>query len=198
MATDAEAVLANLLHFYPMDGKTVLSVGAGGGQFAGYGRAARRVTAVDCDAAALTALAERVRTLGLEDRFILLDADFADVRERADVVLFEFALHEIADPGAALTHAADLAPDVLIIDHAPGSPWAHVVDETEKVERSWRAVEDRGVRREEEYDAVQRFATYQELYEKVKGQGAEALRRIEPCRGRSGITIPMAYKTARV
>jgi hypothetical protein len=196
MATDHQAILDNLLHFYPFGAKVVLAVGAGGGQLAGYGRAARSVIAVDNDATALASLRDRIATLGLEERFVLLKADFAEVEEHADVVLFEFALHEIADPGVALAHAAGLAPDVVIIDHAPGSPWAHVVDETEKVAAAWEAIEARGARRTQRYDAVQRFATYEELFEKVKGQGAEAIRRIERWRGCSEITIPMAYATA--
>ncbi len=52
MTTGLAALLDNLLRFYPFDGKVVLAVGAGGGQLAGYGRAAKRVIAVDHEAAA--------------------------------------------------------------------------------------------------------------------------------------------------
>jgi predicted RNA methylase len=124
MATDVAVVLANLLGFYEFDSKTMISVGAGGGQLAGYGRVAQKVIAVDPDGAALAALAERTRALGIEDRFVLVDKDFMAVSERADVVLFEFCLHEIPDHGGALAHATTLAPDIVVIDHAPGSPWA--------------------------------------------------------------------------
>jgi hypothetical protein len=196
MATDVAKVLANLLRFYEFDDKTMISVGAGGGQLAGYGRVARKVIAVDPDGAALAALAERTRALGIEDRFVLLEKDFMAVSERADVVLFEFCLHEIPDHGGALAHAAALAPDIVVIDHAPGSPWAHAVDETEKVAASWTEVAVRGMRRKEDFDAVQCFASYQELFDKVKSQGAEAVRRIERWRGRADITIPMAYRFA--
>ncbi len=196
MATDIAAVLANLLGFYRFEGKSVIAVGAGGGQLAEYGRAARSVIAVDRDGAALAALAERVRALDLEDRFTLLERDVMALDLRADVVLFEFVLHEIPDPGAALAHAATLAPDVVVIDHAPGSPWAHATDETEKVAASWRAVEARGVRRRSDHDAVQRFASHDELVRKVGGQGAEALRRAERWRGRTAIEIPMTYAVA--
>ena len=196
MATDVAAVLANLLAFYKFDDKTMISVGAGGGQLAGYGRVARKVIAVDPDGAALAALAERTRALGIEDRFALLEKDFMAVSERGDVVLFEFSLHELPDPAAALAHATTLALDIVIIDHAPGSSWADDVDETEKVAASWAAVAARGTRRTEDYHAVQRFASYQELFDKVKSQGAEAIRRIERWRGCADITIPMAYRTA--
>ena len=196
MATDVAAVLANLLAFYEFDDRTMISVGAGGGQLAGYGRVARKVIAVDPDGAALAALAERTRALGIEDRFVLLEKDFMAVTERADVVLFEFSLHEIPDHGGALAHAATLVPDIVVIDHAPGSAWAHMVDETEKIAASWAAVSARGTLRAEDYHTVQRFASYQELFDKVKSQGAEAIRRIERWRGCADITIPMAYRTA--
>lgn len=198
MATDLAMILENLLQFYGFDGKAMLCVGAGGGQLAGYGRVARKVIAVDCDGAALAALAERVRADGIEEKFVLVQEDFMAVTERADVVLFEFALHEMPDPGAALAHAATLAPDVVIIDHAPGSPWAHVIDEEEKIAASWKTVAGRGARRIQDHDAIQRFASYEELFQKIKGQGAEAIRRIERWRRSTDITIPMAYRTAQL
>ncbi len=196
MATDVGAVLDNLLRFYQFEDKVMLAVGAGGGQLAGYARVASKVIAVDPDPAALVALLDRARQLGIADRFVLVQADFMAVEERAEVVLFEFALHEIPDPGAALAHAASLAPDVVVIDHAPGSPWAHAVDETEKVAAAWEAIAARGVRRTDRYDTLQRFATYRELFDKVKVQGAEAVRRIERWRGCADIAIPMSYRTA--
>jgi len=198
MATDMALVLENLLRFYVFDAKVMICVGAGGGQLAGYGWVARKVIAVDPDGAALATLAERIRAVGIEDKFVVVQKDFMVVTERADVVLFEFALHEMLLPDAALARAGTLAPDVVIIDHAPGSPWAHVADEAEKVVASWEAVSARGVRRQEDYDAVQRFASYEELVQKIKGQGAEAIRRIEPWRGRTNITIPMAYRIAQL
>lgn len=198
MATDLAALLDNLLRFYPFDGKVVLAVGAGGGQLAGYGRAAQRVIAVDPDGAALAALAERIAALAISDRFALVANDFMAVDERADVVLFEFALHELPDPAAALAHAGALAPDTVVIDHAPGSPWAHAADEAEKVAAAWRAVADRGVRREAGFHAVQRFASYGELAKKLAGQGAEAMRRIERWRGCAEIAIPMGYRIAQL
>ncbi|HLE60371.1 MAG TPA: hypothetical protein VI700_02445, partial [Thermoanaerobaculaceae bacterium] len=82
MATDVTEVLADLLAFYEFDNKAMISVGAGGGQLAGYGRVARKVIAVDPDGAAPAALVERTRALGIEDRFALLEKDFMAVTER--------------------------------------------------------------------------------------------------------------------
>jgi len=198
VGTDVALVLENLLRFYRFDDRVMMSVGAGGGQLAGYGRAARKVIAVDSDATALAALRDRVRTLGIEERFAFVESDFMAVSERADVVLFEFSLHEMPDPGAALAHAATLAPDVVIIDHAPGSPWSHAADEAEKVAASWAAAMARGLGASQDFATVQRFATFDELHQKLKGQGPEAMRRIERWRGCADITIPMTYRIARL
>jgi SAM-dependent methyltransferase len=112
MATDVALVLENLLRFFRFDDTAMICVGAGGGQLAGYGRVARHVLAVDSDATALALLAQRIRELGIEEKFALAKKDFMAVTERSDVVLFEFCLHEMPDPGAALAHAATLAPDL--------------------------------------------------------------------------------------
>jgi predicted RNA methylase len=106
MATDVAVVLANLLGFYEFDNKIRISVGAGGGQFGGYGRVAQKVIAVDPDGAVLAALAERTRALGIGEKVVPLERDLMAVRARADVVLFEFSLHELHDPAAALARAA--------------------------------------------------------------------------------------------
>jgi hypothetical protein len=192
MATDIAEVLANLLGFYRFDDKIMIAVGAGAPVAGGRVPEGDRR---DSDAEALAALAERTGC-SASRIFVLVEKDFFAMTERADVVLFEFCLHEIADSGGALAHAATLAPDIVVIDHAPGTPWAHAVDETEKVAASWEAIEARGIRRMERFDVVQRFASYEELFEKVKGQGAEAIRRVERWRGCADITIPMAYRIA--
>jgi len=46
MATAIGLVLANLTHFYDFEGKAVIHVGAGGGQFVRSAEKARRVEAV--------------------------------------------------------------------------------------------------------------------------------------------------------
>ena len=53
MATDIAKVIANLASFYDFSNKSVVPVGAGGGQFIGYASDARHVVAVDPDTAAL-------------------------------------------------------------------------------------------------------------------------------------------------
>jgi predicted RNA methylase len=86
-------MVADLLGFYDLRDKTVLSVGAGGGQLIEYGRAAGKVLALDSDAQALEKLRENLRAAGLEDKFVPVLGDFFEVDLRADTVLFEFGLH---------------------------------------------------------------------------------------------------------
>jgi len=120
MATDIAKVIANLTSFYDFRNKSVVHVGAGGGQFIAYASDAYHVVAVDPDAAALEPLRAAIDRLGLGDRFTVRQAVFESLTDKADVVFFEFCLHEMNDPEAVLRHARTLAPEALVIDHAPG------------------------------------------------------------------------------
>ncbi len=191
MATDLKAILENLASFYSFEGKTVISVGAGGGQLIEYGRGARSVLAVDCDPQALETLKQRLRESGLEAVFTPLLADFLELEAKAEVVLFEFSLHEISAPEKALRHAKRLAPDVVIIDHFPGSPWAYLVSEEDKVMNSWNAIRRFPLRAEKKMETRHKFRDYNELYQKVKGQGDTSLQRIEEFRSSRNISVPM-------
>lgn len=196
MATDVGLVVRNLLDFYPFAGKTVVSVGAGGGQLVEYGRAARRVVAVDGDGEALGRLGDVLAAKGLAGRFELVCSDVLEVSARGDVVLFEFSLHEMPDPERALAHAGTLAPDVVVLDHAPGSEWAWHVVEEEKVERSAEAMRRLGVRAERLFLGEQRFTDHAELLAKVSVQGPLAVARAERFRGAGEIVIPFGYEVA--
>ncbi len=198
MATDVGRILENLLAFYDFKGKTVVAVGAGGGQLAGYGRPAKRVIAVDRDPAAMDKLKESSQRLGLSGRFEYWSGDFCTCDRQGDTVLFEFCLHEMDDPVAALNNARILAPDTVVIDHAPGSAWIYYGAEDDKVERSWRAVETFPVIRRSGHAAEQRFRDFRELHDKVSLQGEESLRRIEEFRGQADIVIPMSYALALI
>ena len=196
MATDVALVVRNLLDFYPFAGKTVVSVGAGGGQLVEYGREARKVLAVDQDAVALQRLAAGVRAQGLANCFELIHADFFAATARGDVVLFEFSLHEMPDPARALAHAKTLAADVVVLDHAPGSDWAVQTVEEEKVRASAEAMRRFGVRSERIVSAEQRFADHAELLAKVSSQGPLAVERSERFRGATDIVISFGYGIA--
>ncbi len=198
MATDIGLILERLNVFFNFSGKCVVAVGAGGGQMAGYARTMRKVLAVDRDLAAMQQLREAADRLGLQDRFEYWTGDFCDCDRRGDVVLFEFCLHEMEDPAKALVKAASLAPEIVVIDHAPGSQWSYFTAEDEKVKRSWQAVESLPITRQCSHAAAQRFNNYEELFEKVKSQGDESIRRIERFREQTSITIPMTYGLALI
>jgi predicted RNA methylase len=188
--------VANLVAFYDVADKTVVVVGAGGGQLIEYVRSARCVTAVDRDEAAIERLAARARETGLADRFTLVTSDFLDVRPRGDAVLFEFCLHMMMEPQRALAHAAELAPEVVVIGHAPGSRWSWYAAEDKGVEAAWKAAEERQIRRRRDVEAFQHFQDYAELEARLANQGSTSLERISPLRGQTAISIPMPYRLA--
>lgn len=198
MAADYRKMVADLLAFYDLEDKTILSVGAGGGQLVEYGRTARRVLALDSDEPALDKLRENLRSAGLEDKFEPVLADFFVADLKADVVLFEFSLHEMADPAAAVERARGLAPAVVVFDHGPGSPWSFIAGEENNVAAIWAALDRFPVIRTRMFEGTQVFGTYEELYQKVKGQGEPSLTRIDAYRGLTDIRIPMTYGLALI
>ncbi len=198
MATDIAAILRNVESFHPLAGMTVLHVGAGGGQFIGYAARARSVVAVDPDPDAVARLEAAVREARLGDRFRVVRAGLLDVTERAEVVFFEFCLHEIADPGAALAHARTLAPETLVVDHAPGSRWSWCCGEEEKVERSWAAVDAARPVVGARFLAEQRFRDFAELEAKLGDLPEPTPARIAEYRCRAGFAIAMPYRMALV
>ncbi len=197
MATDIRQIVVKLSRFYDFAGKTVIDVGAGGGQLVEYARPAARVFAVDHDAAALERLAARLPECGgLAEKFTLVASDLLEVRTRGDVVLLEFCLHAMPLPERALAHARELAPDVVVIDHAPGSLWSWCAVENGGVEAAWKAVARAGIRRQRDAEAVQQFTDYSELEAKLGSQGPVCMERIGQFRDRSAISIPMPYRLA--
>lgn len=108
-------------------------------------------------------------------------------------MVFEFSLHEMADPAAALTHAHTLAPEIVIFDHAPGSEWAWHASEEEKIERSFAALTAAGIKRRIDFNTVQTFDNVTRLLERIKGQGREAIARAQKFPAGKPITIAMEY-----
>ncbi len=198
MATDYRKLVADLLSFYDFTDKTVIAVGAGGGQLVEYGRAAGRVLAVDNSAPALEKLRESLKAAGLEDKFTPVLGDFFAVDLRADAVLFEFCLHELPDPAAAVERARRMAPAVIVFDHWPGSEWSYLAAEEKKVAAAWAALVRFPVKKKQMHEAVQSFKDYGELYEKVKEQGETSLARIAEFKEIRDIRIPMPYGLALI
>jgi SAM-dependent methyltransferase len=196
MATDVGKVIANLASFYDFRNKSVVHVGAGGGQFIGYASGARHVVAVDPDAAALGPLRAAIERLELGDRFTVRQARFEALTDPADVVFFEFCLHEMDDPEAALRHARALAPETLVIDHAPESHWAWHTAETEKAAMSWAAVERAGVIDDRVFVGRQLFADVEALVARIRSLGEPAVSRARALSGATTIDIEMIYRVA--
>lgn len=193
MATDIKSILNNLVDFYDFSDKTILSVGAGGGQLVDYAPNAKEIFAVDSDIDAIKRLEEVLINKGLKDKFTLVHGDFYDVNIHCDVVFFEFCLHEMVDARKAILHAKSLGVDVVIIDHWIASDWAYYVDEKEKVAESWKAIETLGYKQFNVYESVQHFADYNELYNKVSVMGETSIARIEKFKFKKDIKIPMSY-----
>jgi len=198
MAVDIKQMITNLLEFFDMTNKTIISVGAGGGQFIEYGRNVNRVFAIDCDETALELLNENLLKSGLTNKFTLIHSDFYLANQKGDVVIFELSLHDLSDPALAIKHALTLAPKVLILDHWVSSEWVYVIDEKEKVTRSWAALEAFDFKKFQQYDTFEFFEDYEELYEKIKGQGETAISRIEQFKDKKQFTIPLSYALALI
>lgn len=199
MASDLAAIHRNLESFYKFADRSVIHVGVGGdGALTGYAARARSVLGVDPDPAGIARLEESIQERSLEQRFTVFEGEIAAVEQRAELTLFEFCLHEIEDPTAALEHARSLSSEILVIDHLAQSPWSWYTSETEKLERSWAAVRKQSVLRETTCDAVQLFADFAELEAKLRILGEPTLTRIQKLRDQSNITIQMPYGMALV
>lgn len=198
MVTDIDAISNNLIRFYDMEDKSIIHVGAGGGQLISYALSARSILAVDPDPDAVAHLETVLENSGLKDRFTVVRGEFASVSGQADVVFFEFCLHEMADPAEALRHAQSLAPDIVVVDHLPDSQWAWCAGEEGKAARSWSAVRQHTVVREVSYEAVQHFETYQGLLSKIEVLGEPCIARIKKFSGLEDIRINMAYAMALI
>jgi tRNA G37 N-methylase Trm5 len=194
LATNYAQLTENLLRFYDFTNKVVLFVGAGGRQLLAPSAGTKKMIAIDQDVAALRELAANVAANGLQDSVEVVGSKFEDVTLSGDVVYFEFCLHEMDDPHQALTHARNLAPDIVVYDHSPGSEWIFYGAEEDKVCRSAQAMERFGLRRHERFFTEQRFQDFAELLAKVTPQGPTAIQRTQGFAGAMKIVIPMRYE----
>jgi hypothetical protein len=194
LATDYARLTQNLLRFYDFTDRVVLFVGAGGRQLLHPSAGTKKLIAIDQDVEALRELAANVAAEGIRDSVEVIGSNFEDVALSGDVVYFEFCLHEMADPQKALTHARNLARDIVVFDHTPGSEWIFYGAEEDKVRRSAEAIEHFGLRRRERFHTEQRFEDYAELLAKVSAQGPAAIQRTERFAGATNIVIPMRYE----
>lgn len=193
MTVDYGQLTVNLHRFYDFGGKTVVFVGAGGGQLFDFSVRTKKIMAVDRDREAIAQLKARIQMNGVEHSVEVLCAHLEEVKSTGDVVYFEFCLHETDDPRKALKHAARLAPEIVVFDHCPGSEWAYHAAEDEKVACSAMAMEEFGIRRRETFCTTQSFETFGGLVAKIGTQGPVATERIQRFAGVEKIAIPMRY-----
>ena len=198
MATDIGKILNHLYEFYEFTNRTIITVCAGGGQIIDYGHKLKSVLAIDYDKDALDKLKDNLVKSGLENKFTLIHSDFTLCHLQGDLVMFEFCLHEMEDPEIALKHALTMAPDIIVVDHLPGSEWAFIGNEEEKIIKSWETLKQFQLKQFQKFDTVQFFHDYEELYQKVKPQGSTSIERIKEYKGRTNFTIPMSYAIALI
>jgi predicted RNA methylase len=198
MIKDIQQVIQNLLDFYNFQDKTIISVGAGGGQFIEYARFAKHVFAIDNDKKALNKLKENLSIKGLSEKFTLIHSDFINANVKGDVVLFEFCLHEMEQAQKMIEYAKKLAKNIIIADHGVKSEWAYIADEKEKAIASWSYVLNNPIQKIITYKAEQYYDDYNQLYEKVKIQGVNSIERIKKFEKSKSFIIPMEYTFALV
>jgi len=196
MATDVAVIDRHLRDFYDFTDKRIISIGAGGGGLLEYARHARFVVAVDHGEAALDRLITRVRQDGLASRFFMFRGDIRSVHFTGDVVLFEFSLHEMPACHRSLQHASCLARHIVVMDHAPGSPWSWLAGEENGVDQCWAAVRSAGVVRQEDVEASQSFDDFAEVKRRFARRGPTSQERIAELAGATSIVIPMPYRLA--
>ena len=191
MAADYALLTKNLCEFYDFAGKTILLVGAGHGQLLDPAIPVKKLIAVDSDLAALSEFQKKIASNPSSTAVEVVHGKFEDVISQADVVYFEFCLHEISDPFAALKRARSLANDVVVFDHSPASEWVFYGAEEEIVRRSSEAMKNFGIRRSTSFRTVQRFKSGAELLSKVAAQGSLAVERAQRYARINNFTIPM-------
>lgn len=196
MAADYALLTKSLAGFYDFSGKTILLVGAGHGQLLDPAISVKKLIAVDHDLAALREFEEKLSAGPAKAPVELLHSKFEDVTVPADVVYFEFCLHEIADPFAALKRARSLASDVVVFDHSSVSKWVFYCADEELVRRSSLAMRNFGIRRSAAVRTAQTFRTGAELLSKVSAQGPAAVSRAERFVNSSDFAIPMLCELA--
>ncbi len=198
MAVNTNEIINNIENFIKLDNKIILSVGSGGGQLVGYGKNAKKIIAIDNDFSALNKLKNVIQSKELNSNYEYLCDDFMNIKISADIVFFEFSLHEMINPVKAIKHAKTITPTVIILDHNIESNWLYIVCEENKVAISDNAIMNIGVKNKIVYSIEQYFKDYKSIKNKVESQGNEAILRIEKYKNQNDIKIKMKYNLIEV
>jgi SAM-dependent methyltransferase len=193
VVVDRNKLSADLAGFYDFEGKAVIYVGAGGGQLLGPKSGVRKVVAIDSNPESLKVFRSEAKSTwaGIPIRFV--PRDFETVNLHGDVVYFEFCLHHMEDPLRALEHAHSLAPEIVVMDHLPGSEWIYYGAEEDRVLRGHQAAESFGIRRSKKFTINQQFKDYEELAARLAGEGEVSQKRAAELKGKKIIRIRMDY-----
>ena len=198
MATDIEIIVKNIRSVFDFKDKSVIQVGAGGGQLIGCAKDANSIIAVDNDPSAIEKLNIVVGKNKQFNNISIIEGTIDSINQNVDIVFFEFCLHEIDNPGFALNKAFEFAPQILVVDHHPDSEWAWITCETEKVTQSWIEVEKYYIIQKETYNAIQLFSDYLELYRRIEPLGKLAIERIQRFQSQKNISIKMQYTITHI
>ena len=118
---------------------------------------------------------------------------FETVHLRGDVVYFEFCMHQMENPRKALEHARSLAPDIVVIDHLPGSKWVYYWAGEDEVLESTKVMKSFGIKRQRRFTTEQLFEDWKALAARLSGEGEDSRRRVLELKGTRGVRIPMDY-----
>ncbi|MGP8125697.1 MAG: class I SAM-dependent methyltransferase [Nitrososphaerales archaeon] len=184
---------SNLTKFYDFKGKAVLYVGAGGGQLLDPASGPGRMVAIDKDTKSLDGFRSEARSKWAGIPISFVPREFENVDQKGDVVYFEFCLYQMKDPREALEHARSLAPDIVVMDHLPGSEWVYYWAGEDLVLKSTKVVESFGVRSSSRFIAEHRFQDYEALAARLRGVGKVSRRRVLELRGAKDIRMRMTY-----
>jgi Methyltransferase domain len=193
MVVNRSKLTANLTRFYDFKGKSVLYIGAGGGQLLGPTSGVRKVVAIDSNPGSLKGLRAEAKTRWAGIPLTIVPHSFETVNLRGDVAYFEFCLHEMHDPRKALERAHSLAADTVVMDHLPDSRWMYYGAEETHALRSTEAAEAFGIRRSKKLWAMQKFKDFEELAARMRGQGKLSEQRLHALDGAKNIRIRMDY-----
>lgn len=193
MVVDRSELTSNLTKFYDFKGKAVLYVGAGGGQLLDPASRPGRVVAIDKDAKSLDGFRSEAKFKWAGIPISFVSRKFESVDQKGDVVYFEFCLYQMKDPCEALEHAHSLAPDIVVMDHLPGSEWVYCWAGEDLVLKSTKVVESFGVRSRRRFIADQRFQDCEALAARLRGGGKVSRRRVLDLKGAKDIRMRMHY-----
>jgi ubiquinone/menaquinone biosynthesis C-methylase UbiE len=171
MASYLEKMKQDIMEFIECADKTVLIVGAGGGKLFGYADSARKVYALDRNDKALDKLKETIPLHEQGNKYELICDYFENVNIKVDIAMFEYSLHEIADPYNALKHVKNLAERVIVAEHSSDSEWIRLAQEDQNVKKAEEGLKRFAIKRANEYLTGKEITDIDDLTAKLGYKG---------------------------